>query len=167
LAKIEGKITVTIEQCAEEGTMRIYPDEATLPPGMIGAWHSDAHMTIPPARLSPERLVAAVFNLEPRPLLPGDSVKTIAGKFQVESVREDGDLCQIVLLTGAPGLQARLGMTALQREAGEWSVVLYNSVHPYSWAGCVYFRLVEPFHHLLVERVLLARLRKQARVDVT
>ena len=147
--------------------MRIYPEESTLPPGMIGAWHSDAHMTILPARLSPERLVAAVFNLEPRPLLPGDSVKTIAGKFQVESVREDGDLSQIVLLTGAPGLQARLGMTALQREDGECSVVLYNSVHPYSWVGRVYFRLIEPFHHLLVERVLLARLRKQARVDVT
>ena len=55
--------------------MRIYPEEATLPPGMTGAWHSDAHMTILPARLSPEQLVAAVFNLEPRPLLPGDSVK--------------------------------------------------------------------------------------------
>ena len=147
--------------------MRIYPEESTLPPGMIGAWHSDAHMTMLPARLSTERLVAAVFNLEPRPLLPGDSVKTIAGKFQVESVREDGDVSQVVLLTGAPGLQARLGMTALQREDGECSVVLYNSVYPYSWVGRVYFRLIEPFHHLLVERVLLARLRKQARVDVT
>ena len=82
-------------------------------------------------------------------------------------MRDDGDVSQIVLLTGAPGLQARLGMTALQREDGECSVVLYNSVHPYSWVGHVYFRLIEPFHHLLVERALLARLRKQARVDVT
>jgi hypothetical protein len=132
---------------------------------MIGAWHSDAHMTVLAARPNTARLVAAFFNLKPRPLLPGDSVKTIAGKFQVETVREEGQVSQIVLLTGAPGLQARLGMTALQREDGECSVVVYNSVHPYSWVGRVYFRLIEPFHHLLVERVLLARLRKRAPVD--
>lgn len=147
--------------------MRIYPDEATFPPGMTGAWHSDAHMTILSARLNTAQLVADVFGLEPRPLFPGDFVKTIAGKFQVESVREDGEVSQIVLLTGAPGLQARLGMTALRREDEECSVVVYNSVHPNSWVGRVYFRLIEPFHHLLVERVLLARLRKRDRGDVT
>jgi hypothetical protein len=133
---------------------------------MVGAWHIDAHATSLPALFTTAELVSIVFNLRPRPLLPGDLVKTIAGKFQVESVREDGDVSQIVLLTGAPGLQARLGMTALQREDGECTLVLYNSVHPYSWVGRVYFRLIAPFHHLLVQRVLLARLRKRARVDV-
>ena len=147
--------------------MRIHPEEATLPPGMTGAWHSDAHSTVLSARLNTAQLVAGAFGLKPRSLFPGDSIKTIAGKFQVETVREEGYVSQIVLLTGAPGLQARFGMTASQREDGNCSVVVYNSVHPRSWVGRVYFRLIEPFHHLLVERVLLARLRKQARMEVT
>lgn len=146
--------------------MRVEVREESLPLGMAGAWHIDAHATRLPALLTTAELVSAVFNLRLKPLFPGDFVKTIAGKFQVESVQEDGDVAQIVLLTGAPGLQARLGMTALQREDGECSVVVYNSVHPNSWVGRFYFRLIEPFHHLLVERVLLARLQERARGDV-
>ena len=145
--------------------MRVEVREESLPLGMAGAWHIDAHATRLATLLTTAELVSAVFNLRLKPLFPGDSIKTIAGKFQVETVREEGQVSQIVLLTGAPGLQARLGMTALQREDGECSVVVYNSVHPYSWVGRVYFRLIEPFHHLLVERVLLARLRKRAPVD--
>ncbi len=45
---------------------------------MIAAWHYDARMTVLGARLNTAELVAAVFSLEPRTLLPGDSVKTIA-----------------------------------------------------------------------------------------
>ena len=147
--------------------MRIYPQEATFPPGMAGAWRSNAHMTMLPIRPDAAQMVAAVFSLKPRPLLPGEVLNTAAGKFHVEAVRDELAMSQVVLLTGAPGLQARLGMTAAQGEDGQYSVVLYTSVHPRSLVGQVYFRLIEPFHHLLVERVLLARLQRRARGDVT
>jgi hypothetical protein len=124
-------------------------------------------MTMLPERLSAAEMVAAAFKLKPHALFPGDVVKTAAGKFQVEAVQEEPAMSQVVLLTGAPGLEARLGMTATQGDDGECSVVLHTSVHPYSWVGRVYFRVIEPFHHLLVERVLLPRLRKRAQASVT
>jgi len=148
-------------------TVRTYPDEVSFPPRMAGAWRSNAHMTILAARPNAAQMVATVFTLNPRPLSPGDVLKTAAGTFQVEAVREEASMSQVVLLTGAPGLQARLGMTATQGEDGRCSVVLYTSVHPHSGVGRVYFRLIEPFHHLLVERVLLRRLRKRDRVSAT
>lgn len=143
--------------------MRIHPKEESLPPGMAGAWHTDAHMTSLRAPLNTAQLVSAVFNLPVRTLTSGDTVRTVVGEFQVETVRDDSGLSQVVLLTRAPGMYARFGITAAERQEGEPSVVLHNSVHPYSWVGRVYFRLIEPFHHLLMERIALSRLRKQAR----
>ena len=144
--------------------MRIYPEEESFPPGMAGAWHTDAHTTSLPAVLNTGQLVSAVFSLPVRALTSGDTVRTVAGKFQVETVRDDPGLSQVVLLTRAPGLQARFGITAVAHDTGEPSVVLYNSVHPRSWVGRLYFRLIEPFHHLLVEKILLPRLQKRARL---
>jgi hypothetical protein len=76
----------------------------------------------------------------------------------------DGDAadCGIVLLTGMPGGEARLGIVAATAADGQ-SLVLYTSVHPRSWVGRVYYRLIEPIHHLLMERVIVRRLLKRAR----
>ena len=52
-------------------------------------------------------------------------------------------------------------MTAEAFEDG-CHVILYTSVHPRSRIGRFYYRLIEPFHHILVEQLLLRRLRRSA-----
>ena len=143
--------------------MRVQVKEATLPPGMEGAWRIDAHAAGLEALPSAAELVTAVFNLRPTALSREDVVRTAVGRFRVETLRDWRGLSQVVLRTKAPGLQARFGITARESSEGEYSVVLHNSVHPHSWVGHVYFRLIEPFHHLLMEWIVLPRLRKRAR----
>lgn len=140
--------------------MRVPIDEARLPPNMAGAWRVNAHAVNLPAGLDTAQLVAAVFSKRPRPLVLGELLRTQAGKFRVESIDEGPKGSQVVLLTDAPGLEARLGITSEAADGG-YHVVLYTSVHPRSWVGRLYFRLIEPFHHLLMEHLLLPRLRRR------
>ena len=129
---------------------------------MAGAWRVNAHACSLPVQLDASQLVSAVFSMRPRPLAPGDVLRTQAGRFCVETVSDAPGYVQVVLLTGAPGLDARLCIAA-RASPEACSVVLYNSVHPRSWVGRFYFRLIEPFHHILVEQLLLRRLRRRAR----
>ena len=142
--------------------MRIQVNEMALPPGMAGAWRVNAHACDLPLQLDASQLVSAILGMRPRPLAPGDVLRTQAGRFQVETVAEIPNVVQVVLLTRAPGLHSRLGIAAEASPEGPSSVVLYTSVHPRSWVGRFYFRLIEPFHHVLMERLLLRRLRRRA-----
>jgi hypothetical protein len=128
---------------------------------MASAWRVNAHGCTLPGQLDAPQLASAVFGTRPRVLSPGDALRTQAGRFRVESLADAPANVQIVLLTSMPGGEARLGIVAATSADGS-SVVLYTSVHPRSWVGRVYYRLIEPFHHLLMERVLLRRLRRQA-----
>ena len=141
--------------------MRIPVDEAALPPVMAGAWRVNAHACSLPWHLDASHLVSAVFSIRPRALAPGDVLRTQAGRFRVEAVADAPGDAQVVLLTGAPGLDARLGIAAKASPEGS-SVVLYTSVHPRSWVGRFYFRLIEPLHHVLMEQLVLRRLRRRA-----
>jgi len=127
---------------------------------MAGAWRVNAHACSLSSHLDASQLVSAVFSMRPRPLAPGDVLRTQAGRFHVETVADAPGAVQVVLLTGAPGLDARLGIAATASPEGS-SVVLYTSVHPRSWVGRAYFRLIEPFHHVLMEQVLVRRLRRR------
>jgi hypothetical protein len=129
---------------------------------MAGAWRTNAHATALPAFLDSSQLVAAVFHLDERRLSEGDTLKTIAGRFDVEVVRDESSFAQVVMLTDAPGLDARFGMTAAESSASGCSVVLFTSVHPRSWVGRAYYRVIEPLHHVLVELVLIRRLKRRA-----
>ena len=141
--------------------MRVPVDETVLPPNMAGAWRVNAHAAKLAARLDTAQLVSAVFSRRLRPLVQGEVLRTQAGRFRVEYIDESPQVSQVVLLTDAPGLEARLGITA-EATAGGSDVVLHTSVHPRSWVGRLYFRLIEPFHHILVEQLLLRRLRRVA-----
>ena len=128
---------------------------------MAGAWRVNAHACSLPVQLDTSQLVSAVFSMPPKLLAPGDVLRTQAGRFSVESVSDAPGHVQVVLLTTAPGLESRLGIVA--RASPEvCSAVLYTSVHPRSWVGRFYFRLIEPFHHILMEQLLLRRLRRRA-----
>ena len=141
--------------------MRVPIDETVLPPNMAGAWRVNAHAAKLTARLDSAQLVSAVFSRRLSPLVQGEVLRTQAGRFQVEYLDESPKASQVVLLTDAPGLVARLGITA-EATVGGSDVILYTSVHPRSWVGRLYYRLIEPFHHLLMEQLLLRRLRRVA-----
>ncbi len=131
---------------------------------MAGAWHVNAHACGLPLQLDASQLVSAIFSMRPRPLAPGDVLRTQAGRFHVETVADAPGAVEVVLLTDAPGLDARLGIAAEASPRGSSSVVLYTSVHPRSWVGRVYFRRLEPFQHVLMEQLLLRRLRRRAHL---
>ncbi len=141
--------------------MRVPVEGTVLPPNMAGAWRVNAHAATLAARLDAVQLVSAVFGRRPRPLVQGEVLHTQAGRFRVETIEESPRVSQVVLLTDAPALEARLGITAEVADGGS-DVILHTSVHPRSWVGRLYFRLIEPFHHLLVEQLLLRRLRRVA-----
>jgi len=141
--------------------MRVPEEGTVLPPNMADAWRVNAHATKLAAHLDAAQLVSAVFGKRPRPLVEGEVLRTQAGRFRVETIDESPKLSQVVLLTDAPGLEARLAITA-EATAGGSDVILHTSVHPRSWVGRLYFRLIEPFHHLLMEQLVLRRLRRAA-----
>ena len=113
-------------------------------------------------RLDPRDLVSAVFFLRIDELQTGDELKTLVGNFYVEEIVDTPDRSHVLLRINGPGLVSRFGLTVIQIYGEEWSVVLHNSVHPRSWLGRRYFRLIEPFHHLLMEHVALRRLKARA-----
>jgi hypothetical protein len=134
---------------------------------MAGAWHVDVHTGSLAALLNAAELVSAVFGLRVTSLTIGETLRTSAGRFQVERVSEAPEFAQVVLVTGAPALQARLGMTARKAVDGGYAVLLQTSVHPRSWVGRLYFRAIQPFHYALMEMLLLPRVRKRARAKHT
>jgi hypothetical protein len=146
----------------ERQAMRIPIDETALPPAMARAWRVNAHAATLPVHLDAAQLVTAVFGIRPRPLAPGDVLRTQVGGFRVEACSDAPGHVLAVLLTDMPGGDARLGVEAATSTDGV-AVVLYTSEHPRSWIGRIYYRLIEPFHHLLMEQVVLRRLRRRAR----
>ncbi len=142
--------------------MRVSPERTGVPKPMQGAWHIDAHVGPMPSLLSPADLVAAVFKLPVTRLTLGDCVKTGFGRFYVDDLRADPSGSHVLLRTWAPGLVARFAITVHETSTGGFQAVLHNSVHPSSWVGRLYFRLIEPGHHLVME-IALRRLAARAR----
>jgi hypothetical protein len=128
---------------------------------MADGWRTNAHAVDLPGRPSASQLVTSVFAIQPKPLAPGDVLRTQVGRFLVERINDAPPGCQVVLLTDMQGGEARLGVVSAAAPNGS-SVVLYTSVHPRSWVARAYYRLIEPFHHLLMEQVVLRRLRRRA-----
>lgn len=127
---------------------------------MQGAWHLDAHRGPIPRLLDPSELVAAVFGLPRRALDIDDEVPTgIFGKFYVDDLSFQPDERSILLHTWAPGLTSRFAIAARRLPDGSCEALLLNSVHPTSWVGRVYFRLIEFGHHIVME-VALRRLAR-------
>ncbi len=142
--------------------MRVSPECTELPKPMQGAWHVDAHVGPMPSLLSPADLVAAVFEFRATRLTLGDCVKTAFGRFYVDDLRVDPSGSHVLLRTWAPGLVARFAITVHETSQGSFQAVLHNSVHPSSWIGRVYFRLIEFGHHVVME-IALRRLGARAR----
>lgn len=142
--------------------MRISADETDVPSAMQGAWHVDAHVGPLSMRLNASDLVSAVFFLRVDKLARDDELKTLVGKFYVEEVVDTPEGSHVLLRTNGPGLVSRFGLTVTRVDGDRWIATLHNSVHPRSWIGRLYFRLIEPFHHLLMEHVALLRLAGRA-----
>lgn len=143
--------------------MRVPVSPEDLPERMRRSWHVDAHRGRLPVMLSPHALVSAVFALDLPSLEPGQSIRTAFGRFDTEEVRETPGVSSVTLRTSAPGLVAHFNLTAVESASGSRSVVLYNSVEPGSWVGRLYFRAIEPFHHVAME----VALRRLARASAT
>lgn len=129
---------------------------------MRGAWHTDAHVGSLSRLLTPGDLVASVFFRGVAELIPGQEIRTIVGRFDVDEVVAEPDCSHVLLRINGPGLVSRFGLTVTPGQEGRWTVTLLNSVHPSSWLGRLYFRLIEPFHHFLMEHVALRRLAARA-----
>lgn len=112
--------------------MRVSVEGTVPPPNMAGAGRLNAHAARLTAPLDTAQLVSAVFSKRPRPLVQGEVLRTQAGRFRVETIDEGPKMSQVVLLTDAPGLEARLGITAEAADGG-CDVILCTSVHPRSW----------------------------------
>jgi len=140
---------------------RARTEETKVPELMLGAWHIDVHIAPMPALLAPSLLVAAIFKIPVKALAIGDEVRTIFGKFYVDDLVE-GTASHILLHTWAPGSISRFSITVQRIASGSFEAILHNSVHPTSWLGRLYFRAIEPGHHLAME-VALRRLVSSAR----
>jgi len=149
--------------------MRVPVSPEDLPERMRGSWHVDAHRGPLPVMLSPHALVSTVFALDLTSLEPGQSIRTAFGRFDTEEVREAPGVSSVTLRTSAPGLVALFNLTAIESSSGSRSVVLYNSVEPRSWVGRLYFRAIEPFHHVAMEvalrRLGRSRATRRRRLD--
>ena len=142
--------------------MRVSPQDTDVPSAMHGAWHVDAHVGSLSRLLKPNDLVASVFFLRIDRLTVGEEVRTLVGRFYVDTVIAASNRSHVLLRTNGPGLVSRFGLTAAPSRGGRWAVTLHNSVHPRSWVGRLYFRLIEPFHHFLMEHIALRRLAARA-----
>ena len=133
-----------------------------IPELMRDAWHLDAHRGPVPALLDPAELVSAVFKIPVRELEVGDEIATAFGKFYVDDLSSSRDHRSILLRTSAPGLLSRFGISVRESGSGAFEALLLNSVHPSSWLGRFYFRVIEVGHHLVME-ISLRRLGRAAR----
>lgn len=133
-----------------------------IPDLMRDAWHLDAHRGPVPALLEPPELVSAIFKIPVRELVVGDEISTAFGKFYVDELSSSPDHRSILLHTSAPGLLSRFGISVRESRSGAVEALLLNSVHPNSWLGRIYFRVIEVGHHLVME-ISLRRLGRAAR----
>jgi len=106
-------------------------------------------------------MVGAVFGLALAPLVPGDEVHTMFGKFTADEVRSEPDRSFALLSTWAPGSTSRFALEARRCSGGVWEAVLTNSVHPSGWIGRAYFRAIQVGHEVVM-RVALRRLARVA-----
>lgn len=141
---------------------RVDVDPSELPHPMRDAWHVDIHRGAIPALLDPVELVSAAFNIPVAQLAIGHAVSTPFGEFYVDHLTTEPAMRFVLLHTWAPGSTARFGIMVRERTHGACEAVLFNSVHPTSWLGRVYFRAIELGHHLAME-VVLRRLSRRAR----
>jgi hypothetical protein len=140
-------------------TMRVAAAETQvalsgLPAGMAQAWHVDAHLGTLPRRPAPAELVSALFLTRTRRLVIGEGVRTSVGQFVVEACVDQAELSRVVMRINAPRSVSRVCISVLPSGRGDWDLVFHHSLHPSSWVGRAYFRLIEPFHHVLVELAL-------------
>jgi hypothetical protein len=152
--------------------MRLPVVESELPPEMRGAWHSDIHARPINHFLSVPQLVVAFFKpIAPRlslsALSVGDSVSSLAGSFRVCAAREAEESSEVVLETRAPSLRACLGLSLVPRSTAGWTLSAFNSVYPDSRVGKLYFRAIEPFHHVGVELLLWLAARRHPATGAT
>ena len=145
---------------------RVDVDFSELPDLMRGAWHIDVHRGPVPALLDPANLVCAAFNVRLKELAVGDVVSTPFGKFYVDRVTNEPSNRSVLLHTHAPGSTARFGIVARECTPDSCEAVLFNSVHPTSWFGRLYFRIIELGHHAAMELVL-RRLSRRAHALVS
>ena len=143
-----------------------HPDE--IPELMRGAWHLDAHRGPMPALLEPPELVSAIFKIPVRELAMHDEISTPFGKFYVDDLSSTPSHRRVLLHTSAPGLLSRFGIAVRESGQGACEALLLNSVHPSSWLGRAYFRIIEVGHHLVMELALrrLARAASRGRAAV-
>ncbi len=136
-------------------------DDTSVPEPMRDAWHIDVHRGSLPALLEPSEMVAAVFNIGIEALAKGDVVQTPFGKFYTDEVASEPERRFALLHTWAPGSTARFALEARRTDSGPCEAVLYNSVHPTSWFGKLYFRAIQPGHNIVMH-VALRRLAHAA-----
>ncbi len=137
-------------------------DDPSVPELMRDAWHVDIHRGPLPGLLEASEMVAAVFNINLDALAEGDVVQTPFGKFYADEVASEPDRRFALLHTWAPGSTSRFALEACRADSGDCEAVLYNSVHPTSWLGKLYFRAIQLGHDLMMN-VALRRLARAAR----
>ena len=142
--------------------MRGTAQPGEIPELMRDAWHLDAHRGPMPALLEPAELVSAIFKIPLRELAVDDEISTAFGKFYVDDLSSTPNRRSILLHTWAPGLVSHFGIAVRDSGQGSCEALLLNSVHPNSWLGRAYFRVIEVGHHLVME-VALRRLARAAR----
>lgn len=133
-----------------------------VPELMRDAWHIDIHRGSLPGLLEPSEMVAAVFNIDLDALAEGDVVQTPFGKFFADEVTSEPERRFALLHTWAPGSTSRFALEASRADRGSYEAVLYNSVHPTSWFGKLYFRAIQLGHNVVMH-VALRRLAHAAR----
>ena len=144
--------------------MRGTAQPGEIPELMRDAWHLDAHRGPMPALLEPAELVSAIFKIPVRELAVDDEISTAFGKFYVDDLSSTPNRRSILLRTSAPGLVSYFGIAVHDSGRGSCEALLLNSVHPNSWLGRAYFRVIEVGHHLVME-VALRRLARAARCE--
>ncbi len=142
--------------------MRGTAQPGEIPELMRDAWHLDAHRGPMPALHEPAELVSAIFKIPVRELAVDDEISTAFGKFYVDDLSSTPNRRSILLRTSAPGLVSHFGIAVRDSGRGSCEALLLNSVHPNSWLGRAYFRVIEVGHHLVME-VALRRLARAAR----
>lgn len=136
-------------------------DNSSVPERMKDAWHVDIHRGSLPALLEPSEMVAAVFNINLGALAEGDVVQTPFGKFYADEVASEPERRFALLHTWAPGSTSRFALEACRADSGSCEAVLYNSIHPTSWLGKLYFRTIQLGHNVVMH-VALRRLARAA-----
>jgi hypothetical protein len=136
---------------------------------MRDAWHVDSHIRRVLRRPSPRELLVGFLHpvgIAGTEMSEETVLHTVAGKFTVEQLMNADERTEIMVVTKAPGLVARLGLTVVAEPGAPWSIGAHTSVHPTLRLGRLYFRCIEPFHHFIIE-FLLWRFCRRLRTSQT